>query len=69
MPTLVVLGQSGIAAAREAEAMLQRRPGAVALSVPGVGHDVRLERPEVLHQLLQEFLGRLADGERLRQHE
>ncbi|MFJ5731770.1 alpha/beta fold hydrolase [Streptomyces paradoxus] len=68
-PTLVVLGQSGIVPAREAEAMLQRRPETMALSILGAGHDVHLERPEVLHRLLQEFLGRLADGERPRPDE
>ncbi|CAL9677219.1 2-(acetamidomethylene)succinate hydrolase [Streptomyces sp. enrichment culture] len=61
-PALVVLGQSGIVPARETEAMLQQRPETVALSVPGAGHDVHLERPEVLHQVLREFLGQV-EGE------
>ncbi|WP_030147231.1 alpha/beta fold hydrolase [Streptomyces sp. NRRL S-455] len=59
-PTLVVLGQSGIIPAHETEAMLQQRPGAVALSVPEAGHDVHLERPEVLQQVFREFLRRVA---------
>ncbi|MFF5654365.1 alpha/beta fold hydrolase [Streptomyces collinus] len=62
-PALVVLGQSGIVPAQETEAMLQQRPETVALSVPGEGHDVHLERPEVLHQVLREFLGQV-EGER-----
>ena len=62
-PALVVLGQSGIVPVRETEAMLQQRPETVALSVPGAGHDVHLERPEVLHQVLREFLGQV-EGER-----
>ncbi|MFI2635239.1 alpha/beta fold hydrolase [Streptomyces collinus] len=62
-PALVVLGQSGIVPAQETEAMLQQRPETVALSVPGAGHDVHLERPEVLHQVLREFLGQV-EGER-----
>ncbi|MFE9802895.1 alpha/beta fold hydrolase [Streptomyces goshikiensis] len=60
-PTLVILGQSGIISACEAEAMLQRRPGAVAVSVPEAGHDVHLEHPEILQQVLQEFLDQVAD--------
>ncbi|MGW6841271.1 alpha/beta fold hydrolase [Streptomyces sp. NPDC054958] len=59
-PTLVVLGQSGIIPANETEAMLRRRPGTAAVSVPGAGHDVHLERPENLWQTLQEFLERVA---------
>ncbi|MFE5581386.1 alpha/beta fold hydrolase [Kitasatospora sp. NPDC056531] len=59
-PTLVILGQSGIIPPHETEAMLQRHPGAVALSVPGAGHDVHLEHPEVLCRVLQEFLEQVA---------
>ncbi|MFJ3623065.1 alpha/beta fold hydrolase [Streptomyces iakyrus] len=33
------------------------------MSVPGAGHDVHLERPEVLRQVLREFLEQV-DGER-----
>ncbi|MFI9755316.1 alpha/beta fold hydrolase [Streptomyces collinus] len=62
-PALVVLGQSGIVPAQDTVAMLQQRPETVALSVPGAGHDVHLERPEVLHQVLREFLGQV-EGER-----
>lgn len=62
-PALAVLGQSGIVPAQETEAMLQQRPETVALSVPGAGHDVHLERPEVLQQVLREFLGQV-EGER-----
>ncbi|MFE3629022.1 alpha/beta fold hydrolase [Streptomyces goshikiensis] len=60
-PTLVILGQSGIIPAHETEAMLQRRPGTVAMSVPETGHDVHLEHPEILRQMLQEFLEQVAD--------
>ncbi|AMW08301.1 hydrolase [Streptomyces qaidamensis] len=65
-PTLVVLGQSGIVPVHESEAMLQRRPETVALSVPEAGHDVHLERPEVLHQVFREFLEQVGDERRLR---
>ncbi|MGW2375520.1 alpha/beta fold hydrolase [Kitasatospora sp. NPDC001683] len=55
-PTLVVLGQSSFIAAREVDEMFARRPDTQAASVPGTAHDVHLERPEVLHLLLSEFL-------------
>ncbi|POX46227.1 alpha/beta fold hydrolase [Streptomyces sp. Ru72] len=60
-PTLLILGQSGIIPVDEAEAMLQQRPMTVAMSVPDAGHDVHLERPEVLRQVFQNFLEQLAD--------
>ncbi|MGX2995686.1 alpha/beta fold hydrolase [Streptomyces sp. JNUCC 64] len=60
-PTLAVLGQSGIIPPRDVDGMFRRRPAAtVALSVPGTGHDVHLERPEVLRDALREFLAGLA---------
>ncbi|MFJ9773984.1 alpha/beta fold hydrolase [Kitasatospora sp. NPDC101157] len=55
-PTLVVLGQSSFVPAREVDEMLARRPDTQAASVPGTAHDVHLERPEVLHRLLSDFL-------------
>ncbi|MBR8642395.1 alpha/beta hydrolase [Streptomyces tuirus] len=63
-PALVVLGQSGIVPAHEAEAMLRQRPGTVALSVPEAGHDVHLERPEVLQRVFHDFLEQAADRHR-----
>ncbi|MGW8883036.1 alpha/beta fold hydrolase [Streptomyces sp. NPDC055749] len=56
-PTLAVLGQSGIISAGEIDEMLRLRPETVALSVPGTGHDVHLERPDVLRHVLRGFLG------------
>ncbi|MFJ3505708.1 MULTISPECIES: alpha/beta fold hydrolase [unclassified Streptomyces] len=56
-PVLAVLGQSGIIPPQESEAMLRQQPGTTAMSIPGAGHDVHLERPDVLRHLLQEFLG------------
>ncbi|MFE2408385.1 alpha/beta fold hydrolase [Kitasatospora sp. NPDC059408] len=61
-PTLVVLGQSGIIPQDETEAMLQRRPETVAMSVPAAGHDVHLEQPETLCRALHEFLEQVAAG-------
>ncbi|RSS45961.1 alpha/beta fold hydrolase [Streptomyces sp. WAC08241] len=56
-PSLVVLGQTGIIPPEEIDEMLRRRPETVALSVPGTGHDVHLERPDVLRHVLHGFLG------------
>ncbi|MGW2105742.1 alpha/beta fold hydrolase, partial [Streptomyces sp. NPDC001948] len=55
-PTLTVLGQSGIITPQEADGMFRQRPHTVAVSIPGTGHDVHLERPDVLRQVLQGFL-------------
>ncbi|MEU6877402.1 alpha/beta hydrolase [Streptomyces sp. NPDC046712] len=55
-PTLAVLGQSGIISPEELDEMLRRRPETVALSVPGTGHDVHLERPDTLRHALRELL-------------
>ncbi|MFJ6481001.1 MULTISPECIES: alpha/beta fold hydrolase [unclassified Streptomyces] len=55
-PTLAVLGQNGIIPPGEVSDMLRRRPETVALSVPRTGHDVHLERPDVLRRALREFL-------------
>ncbi|QES49287.1 alpha/beta hydrolase [Streptomyces venezuelae] len=55
-PVLAVLGQSGTIPPREIDEMLRRRPETVALSVPGTGHDVHLERPDVLRHVLHGFL-------------
>ncbi|MFD7259105.1 alpha/beta fold hydrolase [Streptomyces sp. NPDC059874] len=55
-PVLAVLGQSGFIPPQESEAMLRQQSGTTAVSVPGTGHDVHLERPDVLRHLFQEFL-------------
>jgi pimeloyl-ACP methyl ester carboxylesterase len=55
-----VLAQSGFIPAREADEMLRRRPGTMAMSVPGAGHDLHLERPGVLYAAVSGFLGGLA---------
>ncbi|MFF2081476.1 alpha/beta fold hydrolase [Kitasatospora sp. NPDC058162] len=55
-PTLVVLAQSGFIPAPEVDEMLRQGPATMAVSVPRAGHDLHLERPEVLHGVLAEFL-------------
>ncbi|NUP42296.1 MAG: alpha/beta hydrolase [Streptomyces sp.] len=59
-PTLLVLAQSGFIPAEEADAMLRQRPATMAMSIPGTGHDLHLEQPEVLHTVLSGFLDDLA---------
>ncbi|MBK3641057.1 alpha/beta fold hydrolase [Streptomyces sp. MBT33] len=55
-PTLAVLGQSSIIAPEECDRMLQQRPATVAMSLPGAGHDLHLEQPDILLKALQCFL-------------
>ncbi|WP_194235784.1 alpha/beta hydrolase [Streptomyces sp. CB01881] len=57
-PTLAVLGQSGIIDAEQIGRMLATGPEAVAVSVPGTGHDLHLERPVELARLIGAFPGR-----------
>ncbi|RST08251.1 alpha/beta hydrolase [Streptomyces sp. WAC07149] len=59
-PTLAVFAQSGFIAPGEIDEMLRLRPRTTALSVPGTGHDVHLERPDVLLEALRGFLGDLS---------
>ncbi|MEV5146972.1 alpha/beta hydrolase, partial [Streptomyces sp. NPDC052727] len=55
-PTLLVLAQSSFIPAREAEEMLRQRPATMAMSIPGTGHDLHLEQPEILHTAVLDFL-------------
>ncbi|MFJ9609771.1 hypothetical protein ACIRS1_25855 [Kitasatospora sp. NPDC101176] len=54
----MVLAQSGIIPAPDVEGMLAGRPGPepTAATVPGTGHDLYLERLDVLLRLLADFL-------------
>jgi pimeloyl-ACP methyl ester carboxylesterase len=55
-PTLVVLAESGMIPSEEADAMTRTRPGTAMVHVPGVGHDLHLEAPGMLHTALTDFL-------------
>ncbi|MEU8757677.1 alpha/beta hydrolase [Streptomyces sp. NPDC048659] len=61
VPLLAVLGQHGIIPPADYEAMAARLPGPGlrGVSLPGTGHDLHLERPEVLHRLVAGFLAEL----------
>ncbi|MFD0277001.1 alpha/beta fold hydrolase [Kitasatospora sp. NPDC127111] len=55
-PTLAVLGQSGIIGAEQIDRMLAAGAETVAVSVPGTGHDLHLERPAELARLIGAFV-------------
>ena len=55
-PTLVVLAESGIIPSEEVYAMTRTRPGTAMVHVPGAGHDLHLEAPDMLHTALTDFL-------------
>ncbi|MYU25991.1 alpha/beta fold hydrolase [Streptomyces sp. SID8352] len=61
-PTLVVLAQSGLIPAPETDEMLRRGPVTLAMSIPGTGHDLHLERPDVLSTALTAFLDDIDRG-------
>lgn len=58
-PSLLVLGQSSFIPAREIDQMLQKRSGLVAMSIPGTGHDLHLQKPGALTAALSDFLATL----------
>ncbi|MFE7035748.1 alpha/beta fold hydrolase [Streptomyces sp. NPDC057621] len=55
-PTLIVLAQSSFIPAQEADEMLRQRPATTAMSIPGTGHDLHLEQPEILRTALSDFI-------------
>ncbi|MER6146084.1 alpha/beta hydrolase [Streptomyces sparsogenes] len=55
-PTLTIWGQHGIIPPQEIKDMLHQRPETLAMSIPGAGHDIHLEQPNVLRQALQNFI-------------
>ncbi|WP_437066489.1 alpha/beta fold hydrolase [Streptomyces sp. enrichment culture] len=59
-PTLVVLARSSLVAPGEFEAMLRLRPSVTSVSVPDTGHDVHLQRPAVVAELVADFMDGLA---------
>ncbi|MET9953151.1 alpha/beta hydrolase [Streptomyces sp. NPDC006339] len=56
VPVLAVLGQNGIIPAEEYDEMSRLLPGLRGACVPGTGHDLHLERPGVLYDLIDGFL-------------
>jgi pimeloyl-ACP methyl ester carboxylesterase len=52
-PTLVILGEHGIYPAGHGEELVAELPGAVAVTIPGAGHDVHLDAPQLWVEALQ----------------
>ncbi|NBE54143.1 alpha/beta fold hydrolase [Streptomyces boluensis] len=58
-PVLLVLARTSFLPQEAVDAMLRQRPATRATSVPGTGHDLHLERPDVLRGLIEEFMAGL----------
>ncbi|MFF2573974.1 alpha/beta fold hydrolase [Streptomyces sp. NPDC058084] len=56
VPVLAVVGQHGFLEGEEYDGMARRLPALRGVCLPGTGHDLHLERPDVLHRLVTEFL-------------
>ncbi len=52
-PTLVVLGERGIFPAGHGDKLVSERPDAVAVTIPGAGHDVHLDAPQLWVEALR----------------
>ncbi|MGO4635285.1 alpha/beta fold hydrolase [Streptomyces sp. 2RAF24] len=59
VPLLSVVGEKGIMEGDEYDGMARLQPGLRGACVPGTGHDLHLERPDVLHDLVARFLDEL----------
>ncbi|MEU7388964.1 alpha/beta fold hydrolase [Streptomyces tanashiensis] len=57
-PGLAVLGENGIIGADEYAEMVRLRPALHGVSLPGAGHDVHLERPAVLGEVILDLVRR-----------
>ncbi|MEU4100181.1 alpha/beta hydrolase [Streptomyces tanashiensis] len=57
-PGLAVLGENGIIGGDEYAEMVRLRPALHGVSVPGAGHDVHLERPAVLGEVILDLVRR-----------
>ncbi|MEV8624800.1 alpha/beta hydrolase [Streptomyces sp. NPDC051079] len=59
VPLLSVIGEKGIVEGDEYDGMARLQPGLRGACLPGAGHDLHLERPDVLHELVARFLDEL----------
>ncbi|MEU0371880.1 alpha/beta hydrolase [Streptomyces sp. NPDC006283] len=59
-PTLLVLAQSSFLAPSEVDDLLRRRPLTTSVSVPGTHHDLHVQQPGIVHDLISPFLAGLA---------
>ena len=54
-PTLLITGENGYVPAGELDEMRRRRPEVRHVQVPGAGHDVHLDAPERVAELVRGF--------------
>ena len=54
-PTLLITGENGYVPAGELDEMRRRRPDVRHVQVPGAGHDVHLDAPERVAELVRGF--------------
>ena len=59
VPTLVICGDGDTPYVDGARYMSDRIPGATYVEVPGAGHGVNIEKPDVVNGALESFLGGL----------
>lgn len=59
VPTLVIVGDEDKPYLDGARYMGDRIPGATSIVVPGAGHGVNIEKPDVVNEALENFLGDL----------
>ncbi|MBS41715.1 MAG: alpha/beta hydrolase [Nocardioides sp.] len=55
-PTMLVRGEHGAVSVREVDSMLALHPDLEVRTIPGAGHDVHLDAPDVWSRLLSGFL-------------
>ena len=58
-PTLLVLAQSSFISPSRVDDLMRRRVPTVSVSVPGTSHDLHLEQPAILYELISPFLAAL----------
>jgi pimeloyl-ACP methyl ester carboxylesterase len=59
VPTLVVIGDGDTPYLTGSKYMSERIPGVRSVVVPGAGHGVNVEKPEVVNPLFEQFLSAL----------
>jgi pimeloyl-ACP methyl ester carboxylesterase len=59
-PTLLVLAQSSFISPERVDSLMRRRVPAMSVSIPGTRHDLHLQQPDVVYDLMSQFLAGLA---------
>jgi pimeloyl-ACP methyl ester carboxylesterase len=62
-PALLILARSGFVAAAEFDAMVRLRPSVTSVSLPGTVHDLHLQRPDAVAELVARFVGGLVGAQ------